>query len=305
MKTSEQMTIDVLKRRDEALKAKRSPARRIAAIAVPCAAALAITAVAAGVNSIHGRYVHKPIAKPENAGTSEPGRPDIASISNIEDITLKNPNAGKYNYHFVFANHLIEGVKFIEGYPDYESLSKPEYTFTPNTPQELNSYYGIEFDRLSRLHSDWSENIDHPLGIYYHDYSDDTISSREIICTTNTLNYTTPDGASVTVTAQNREFISTFNGFHEACDIGSGPYITYNENGDKVGELDMGFWPNPCARRIYNRDFELYSFDVQIYTNTDDHNTHLAYLDMGAWVRIYAEGLSDEEFFDLIKEYTA
>lgn len=299
MKTSEQMTMDVLKRRDEALKAKRSPIRCITAIAVPCAAALAITATVAGAYSIRGRFLNNTTAQPENAGTSDMGKPDIASISNIEDITLKNPNAGKYNYYFVFANHLIDGIKFIEGYPNYESLSKPEYTFTPYTPQELNSYYGIEFDRLSRLHSDWSENIEHPLGIYYRDYSDDTISSREIICTTNTLNYTTPSGASVTVTARNSGFVSTLDGVHEAYDIGSGPYIIYDEAGNKLREFEYGFWPDTDA---YDEKTDRYK--VEIYTDADDHSKHLAYINMGKWVKLYAEGLSDEEFFDLIKEYT-
>lgn len=47
MKTSEQMTTDVLKRRDELLRAKPSKISRLIKIGVPCAAAVAITAVAA------------------------------------------------------------------------------------------------------------------------------------------------------------------------------------------------------------------------------------------------------------------
>ena len=301
MKSSEQMTMDVLKRRDEALKAKRSPARRIAAIAVPCAAVLAVTAVAAGVGakSLHGQYIHHATAGPDNINSPELGRPDIAPANEPDDFVPRNPNAGKYNYYFVFANYLIDGVRFIEGYPNYEALSKPEYTFIPYTPQGLNSYYGIEFDRLSRLHSDWSENIEHPLGIYYRDFSDDTMSAREISCTTNTLNYTTPSGASITVTAKNSGFVSTPNGFREACEIGSGPYIIYDEAGNKLPEFEYGFWPDTGA---YDEKTDRYK--IEIYTDVDDHSRHLTYINMGVWVKLYAEGLSDEEFFDLVNEYT-
>lgn len=305
MKTSEQMTIDVLKRRDEALKAKRSPVRRIAMVAVPCAAVLAVTATVVGVNSIHGRYVHQAIAKPENAGASEIGRPDIALATEPEDFIPGNPNAGKYRFNIISGLKIVSDRQAKEKHPDYEELSKPEYTLIPYTAEDLNRYYGIEFDRLSRLHSDWSVSSDHPLGIYCRDEYNEDFGSRTFVCMTNTLNYTTPSGAEISVTAQRDRFFpeseKTASNSGRISGIGGDSVMIFDENGNEIEATSAGYVPeNNNASKNGEADDTI----TTIILMSMDEPECLTYLDMGGtWVKIYANGLSGAEFINLVQEY--
>lgn len=305
MKTSEQMTMDVLKRRDEALKAKRSPVRRIAMAAVPCAAVLAVTATVVGVNSIHGRYVHQAIAKPENAGVPELGRPDIATAAEPEDFIPQNPNAGKYRFNVVSGSHLASRFQANEERPDYEELSKPEYTLIPYTAEGLNRYYGIEFDRLSRLHPEWNMSTDHPLGIYCRDEYNEDFASRTFVCTTNTLNYTTPSGAEIYVTAQQGRFFpegeKTASNSGNTREIGGDSVTIFDENGNEIEATSAGYVPeNNNASKNDKADDTI----TTIILMSMDEPECLTYLDMGGTcVKIYANGLSGAEFINLVKEY--
>lgn len=221
---------------------------------------------------------------------------DTASTSNTEDVTLKNPNAGKYLYQFT-ADEDPKSVEALE-------IPLPQLDqndFVPQTMEELRSYYGIEFDRLSRLHTDWTESHE-PFGLYFRDESGSEISSRAIINTRNTLNYTTPGGAKISVTAKQGRFIPVVT----AGEIGAqrpsigGGYIV-DADGNPVEEI-VPDYVSENNNTTSSNDNDIIVTVISNYENTE----FLAYIDMGiTWVKIHAEGLSgSEEFKDLIEEYT-
>lgn len=325
MKTSERMTADVLKRRDEEIKAKKPlMIRRITTIAVPCAAALAVTAVtAASIHSIVGDHRGNNIVDRgymggfRTQGTAENGElaasysysqdyctsyseNELAAITSEPQWFLKNPNAGRYAFRTVVSEHIIGDLKSIESSPDYNELSDPKYTFTPYPANALSKYYLMDFDRFSRLHSEWSVSNDRPLGVYYLEESNAMTTSIELKCDTNTLNYITPDGAKISVTAQRGRFIPESVSSTSVERPRPEVNIIYDENGNELGAFTQGYDPGNTGIGSGKDD----SIVTYIYTNPGE-TKFLAYIDMGTWVKIYAEGLSGiDEFKDLIEEFT-
>ena len=220
--------------------------------------------------------------------------PDIASVSNTEDVTLGNPNAGKYVYDIIE----LPDVKSVED----KEIPLPELdpiAFVPQTIEELNSYYGIEFDRFSKLYTDWTESHE-PFGLYFLDKYESEVSSRAIINTRNTLNYTTPSGAKISVTAKQGRFIPVVTAGEigaQRLSIGGG-YIV-DANGNLVEEIVPDYVPENNTTSGNDDDIV-----ITIISNYED-TEFLAYVDMGiTWVKIYAEGLSGiDEFNELVDEY--
>lgn len=212
--------------------------------------------------------------------------------------SLNNPYYGKYSFKFISGESgLLSSINCVEGYPDDSELSKPEYTFWDCGIDYLSQHYWFDFDRLGRLHPDWSKTIDRPLGIYSREESP-VVDSFTIVSDYNTLGYTTPDGAKILVTAQTKPFYPAEQ-ILECIKIGEGPFIVLDENGNKIREFEMGFMPHFSV----NIPEDAENIEVEIYSDREDPDTHLAYINMGSWVKIRAEGLSDKEFLDLLKEF--
>lgn len=222
-----------------------------------------------------------------------------ADQSWLDDInSLNNPYYGKYSFKFISGESgVLSGINGVEGYPNDSELSKPEYTFWNRGIDYLSQHYGFDFDRLGRLHPDWSKTIDRPLGIYTREESPD-VDSFTIVKDYNVLNYTTPDGAKISVTARTDVFYPS-DELIECVVIGKGPFIVLDEDGNKLDEYEFGFEP----RYNVNIPDDAENIKVEIYSDRNEPDTHLAYINMGSWVKIRAEGLSDKEFLDLLKEF--
>lgn len=147
--------------------------------------------------------------------------------------------------------------------------------FKAMTIEETNSYYNIEFNRLGNLHSDWNERGRDKLGIYYKDYpsvetSNSAMAGGRDVPTgqINTLEYDIPNGKYISVSAV----------------IGTIPGIAV-----EYGE--------------YYRSSFVCGLDAIIYRGKD--------FDLGAMVQLggtvvefTSKGLSDEEFEDILCEFT-
>lgn len=177
MKTYEEMARDVLKRRDEELQklealqqtdmnnappevvypAKSKKSMLLPAIAIPCAAALAIGAVTVGV-----RYG----GLRENGGNVLPGVASESSENSAEQLANSTDNgdrsgAPEKKPSTVF--DVEDRINILDNVPDH--LKDHELVYNHNvmgpmveltlTMDEFNSFYGMEADRLTRLHPDW------------------------------------------------------------------------------------------------------------------------------------------------------
>lgn len=312
MKTSEQMTHDVLERRDKELKERSIKRRRIMKIGVPCAAALAIIAVCGAdmaARSRGGYYVHNLINIPEFAGpeifTSEPeiffqGYQSTNLLGVVEDpeqIDFTNPNAGQNDIHIInVSNFNVDN-----------GVATDPLDLDPYTMEQLYSYYRIEFDRLTKLHSSWKLQHE-PLGIYKKYSNDGFAASMSMYCTRNTLNYTTDAGAKVTVSAQLGKFdpLSTEK-FAKDKPFKAPSYDVidiYDENGNLIGQAATSYNPgNDVSRPVNDNGVSMVNgYDAYIYC--DSQGNFAADIDMNTRVRITADGLTEAEFLKILDEYT-
>lgn len=323
MKTSEQMTHDVLVRRDKELKERAAKRRRAMRIGVPCAAALALTAVCTADMAARSRgsYIHNVIAGPESgtSGTNvmdsgpEIYYPDSDSmggeyyfqnstnslgVAEPEPIDFTNPKAGQNDIHVISVTsfNADNGVK---GDP---------LDLDPYTMDQLYSFYRIEFDRLTKLHLDW-ELQHEPLGIYKK-YSDDGfVASMSMYCTRNTLNYTTDTGAKVTVSVQSGKF-DPLSAEKFAKDKPFKPTISeptnfYDENGNLIGQGVGSYNPDNDPNRPVNDEGVSLVNGYDAYIYRDSSGDFAADIDMNTRVRITAAGLSEAGFLKILDEYTA
>ncbi|MDE7230654.1 MAG: hypothetical protein K2N56_09255 [Oscillospiraceae bacterium] len=320
MKTSEQMTHEVLVRRDKELKEKAAKRRRAMRIGVPCAAALALTVVCSADMAARGRgsYINNVIAGPES-GTSgaevmvsgpEIYYPDnnilqgfISSTNSLgvaepETIDFTNPKAGQNDIHVISVTsfNADNGVK---GDP---------LDLDPYTMDQLYSFYRIEFDRLTKLHSDWALQHE-PLGIYKK-YSDDGFAaSMSMYCTRNTLNYTTDTGAKVTVSAQLNRFdplsAEKFAKDKPFTPTLSEPTNFYDENGNLIGQGTGSYNPDNDPNLPVNDEGVSLVNGYDAYIYRDSSGDFAADINMNTRVRITAAGLSEAEFLKILDEYTA
>ena len=331
MKTSEQMTKDVLARRNKELKDNAAKRRRMLMIGAPCATALFIAA-AIGIDSalpIEKRYIHKTIAREKNsaAGYFSSGAPGAANDSIVNnssaapsemtsgpDIFTSDADCSTVNSGWVepvgfdFTNpksgqndiHVIEVGAFNS---ENNTVVKDPMDLDSYTMEGLYLYYGIEFDRLTKLHSSWGLQYE-PLGIYKRQTVGDGYLSLTMYCTRNTLNYTTEKGAKVTVSAQIGKFDPlSFEQFAK-----DKPYTpTYPKPySDPAGSYaGIGAYnPETDPNRPTNDEGVslLNGYDAYIYR--DYKGNFAADIDMGTRVRITAIGLSEEEFLNILDEYT-
>lgn len=297
MKTYEEMARDVLKRRDEELlKIQKTqsfntfdappevaypaiPKKRklLPKIAIPCAAAVLVGAVGVTVwrNVPHrGKYIQNGVetGAPENQHADiAPEGPYSVWVSDCHSGTPGSARETKIN------------IVKLDGHPlgkneraDQIHEENLNFKFEPLTIEELNELYQIEFNRLSRLHTDWDMTYDRlgrtvreTPGVTTESYA--VSSSREIISTSNTLTYKTPNGAEIEVTAD-RDFKTELSelGFSEEEFSVLGGYRAIVASASHDGEILYG-----------------------------------AIIDMaGTNVQISAEGLSEDEFVQVLREYT-
>ena len=329
MKTYEQMTKDVLVRRDKELKDKAVRRRRLLTIGVPCAVALMLASVCAiDFAASHRIYRHNLIAGPENSGgvynsslasgaanevesgpgiiTSSAAPSTVNSTGNelswldyaepiVTNPIFTNPKSGQNDIH------VIEVEAFNS---ENDTVVKDPLDLRLYTMKELYSYYGIEFDRLTKLHSSWG--LEHePLGIYTRHLSDGDLVALQMYCTRNTLNYTTEKGAKVSVSAQ----LGKFDPLSKEMFAWDKPFTpTYPKPySDPAGSYaGIGAYnPETDPNRPTNDEGVslLNGYDAYIYRDSNDN--FAADIDMGTRVRITAVGLSEEEFLTILDEYTA
>lgn len=152
-------------------------------------------------------------------------------------------------------------------------------TFVPYTKEELNSFYGIEFDCLGKFHDDWEEIIENDLGVLVRDVEgyeteNGTVADRrDNAWTHNCLEYRISDKASISVEARIDDMIPPFD------------YFASN---------------NPDCISVVN------GRKAVIYRDKENSSKLSAVMGMGKTVvDIYADGLSEEEFINVLREFAA
>lgn len=208
MKTYEEMARDVLRRRDEELLKIQQTSQNNAPpeivypgkikkrswlpkIAIPCAAAVLVGTVGVTVwkntQQTRGKYFHQAVAELES-GSSPAYSGDIA-FTDAPSIAYNIYNGGATIININEADEWL-----VYHLPDLmeEDFRAINYN--------INNYYGMEFDRLSRVFPDW-ESKHEPFRTYEHDENDGVVASHKIIFTANVIEYTTGDGGTVSVGA--------------------------------------------------------------------------------------------------------
>lgn len=334
MKNYEEMAQSVLKRRDKEVKRRR----RAFLIGAPCAAALVVGAVGitAAAVSQSRRYINPYIGEPgedgefifqdfrydaETALASSQAADNAAEIAETivgidiapEDWspTIDYPNTNP-NYWQTEINVIPTSIL----YDDDQELD--ENDFCEVSLEGLDSFYGLRFNRLGELHPDWMFSYD-KLGTYRREKNDGIVASLEMYCTRNTLNYTTENGGKVSVSAQ-------YLPFPPACLIhlpfqpadnkpGYTPEVNYeyDEDGNIIG-ASVGAYdpaasaaPAPAAgEQETNTDNGFVSIinGYNAVVLSDPNVGFLADIEMNTHVRIIASGLTEEEFIQVLDEFT-
>lgn len=314
MKTYEEMARDVLKRRDEELQklealqqtdmnnappevvypAKSKKSILLPLVAVPCAAALAIGAVTVGTryNGLRENGENVMSGAAESSGNSVSQLANVAEIDDRSETPLKP--AVVYDVE--------DRINILDDVPDYiyndhAIFNNPKATYPwidiPLTEEEWISWFGVELDRLGRLHNDWiklNENGDHgSVNVYGGNAADSEnsgglkIGGRKAVWEAyNAYGYDFKDGGDedydLLVSAMHiGVFSNAFDPFASCPDSSMISYI------------------NGRQAFIYN------------YTEarTGCHNLR-AIIDYGqTLVTMWGYDLSDEEFVSIIDEFTA
>lgn len=265
--------------------------------------------------SILDEFTERPyhVTETPDVGTPDIGTPvstpsttDIAPDMPVEtdppvnDYT--NPNAGVND---------IKVLKLDEFKPTtIVEVSGPD-DFVPYTLENLDSFYGLRFNRLGELYPNWKLSYDE-LGIYRRETNDGFVAKLEMYNTCNTLKYTTENGAEIEVAAQYNQFIPVSDERLTAdkpVDIPKPEIINeYDENGNLIGQTTPAYDPtkNPNTPAPDEGVSTVNGYEALIYqyTNDDLGNYFLADLDMTSRVRIAAHGLSEEEFLEVLDNFT-
>lgn len=186
MKTYEEMARDVLKRRDKELQntenteqseqtsqygevfypTKNKKRGLLSAIALPCAAALAIGAVTVGI-----RYGRQWL----NWGDEPGAASEEQQVPVVSGDTSTGKHSATENSALVTGDHNVPDngapiidrrteINFLDDLPEYllnhaqyrsDALDNLPMYNVKLTMEEMNSWFNVELDRLSRLHNDW------------------------------------------------------------------------------------------------------------------------------------------------------
>lgn len=144
MKTYEEMTRDVIARRDKELINRKRLRRNTMRIGIPSVAAAGIVGIAVLANTpTKGKYVHPLIGEVD----------EIASGAELGANQSPNPRP--------------DNIVFNDGSP---ATAQADIYINPNdfeefTLEEMNNYYGLKIDAFSEKYPEWTMNYN-KLGIY-------------------------------------------------------------------------------------------------------------------------------------------
>ena len=335
MKTYEEMARDVLKRRDEELQklealqqttqfdappetvypASSKKRRLLPAIAIPCAAAIAIGAVAVTARNGGFRWKENNAYLPGSAVESSESSEDQSVNSTESDDRSGAPEKVE---RLPLSEVTRKGdIRFCDDAPDYllthgffkpvnpaifaveDKDAEPVHPFEeiPFTVDELSSYYGIEFDRLGKLHKDWDEFYTSNFGIVvYTGNKDSLISSTEtyngkkIAYTISGIAYDIPDDAG----HMSREVVV------EAVKIGVGVDNMFNP-------FDPAAYQNGDAPYYIFPEINGHRAVIYHVRNLKDTYRLEAIIEMGdnTLVRISTNDLHEEMFAEILWEFTS
>ncbi len=285
MKTYEEMARDVLRRRDEELSSitqasqlqsqinpppevvypaapkKRGKLGLLPKIAIPCAATVLVGVV--------GLNVWKNVR-----GSQKPNETmNIAAEGNPNNTPAADENSDvHFQIYYEKPESIYKGGKTeinfneVEEWNLYHLPALLEADRVPIADDEINNYYGMEFDRLTRLYPEWKEDHDE-FCRYEHDEDEGVVASHRIIHTTNIIHY--GDG--------------TF-------------YVALNASITPFYELATVENAKPSV---------INGFDAMVYSYADGLPEYAADIEMGiAKVQIQTGGVSREEFLEILDAYT-
>lgn len=189
---------------------------------------------------------------------------DIKVLDGVPEYLLK--------HHVFFNGHcILEPVKLIQ------------YTI-----EELNELYGIQFDRLGRLHSDWKAAHYSAFGVYVPE-GEEAANENNIISRENEINYIIRGDTQ------------------SMWDMDSSDTVTLSISA--VIEDEKEFF-SPFDSSVYSAPDGIFSVingkNALVYHSAAYENGFGAIIEMGkTLVRINSRNLSEEEFINILKEYTA
>lgn len=237
-----------------------------------------------------------------------PSSVEIATEIDPPVNDYSNPNAG------------INDIKVLDidedfvGY-DHSGVVTVENDFTEYSLEQLDSFYGLRFNRLGDLYPNWKLSYD-KLGVYRRETNDGFVAKLEMYDTCNTLKYTTESGAEIEVAAQYGKFIPVSRETLTAdkpVKIPAPEIINeYDENGNLIGQTTPAYDPtkNPNTPTpdegvsiVNGYEALIYRYDTSRYNS--DTSAFVADLDMASRVRISAVGrISEEEFLEILDNFT-
>ena len=323
MKTYEEMARDVLKRRDEELKTEQSnlspqdgevfyptknkKRRLLQAVAIPCAAAIAVGAVTVGTRygGLWGNGAPESEVSGAGAGIAESdGHADNSESANDrsdapEKLPVESvfyPPAYGEKTRIIFLDEAPEYFLEHAWFGSYNFGDFPPHMDLFLTREELNSYFGVELDRLSKLHPDWGAGRGD--GDYVQVYSGEL---------------TDPENSGDWMIDGRRIIFER-------------SLMGYDPNGDEIAEIliqvdHVGFLENsfsPFDSSVYSGRFDPDNFSyingraalIYSFMNEDtapycDHAFE-AVIDYGNSL-VYIDGLdfSEDEFVNLLEEFTS
>lgn len=255
-----------------------------------------------GIRICSGVPVVPPVPNdPAPTSTAEVTTVDIGIDLPVDNDPLAddytNPNAGQND------------IKIL----DIDEFSFPEITveldendFDEYTLEALDGYYHLRFNRLEQLYPSWTLSHDR-LGVYRHEENDGFIASLKIVSSLNTLTYNAPD-VTVRVSAQHNEFtpvskerLSKYKPVENAAPKPE-THIEYDENGNVIG-MSTGAYDPGDVKVVPDEGASIVNgYEALIYRSAD--GSYLADLDMASDVRITAEGLTEEQFLEVLDNFT-
>ncbi|MDE6728666.1 MAG: hypothetical protein K2J80_12125 [Oscillospiraceae bacterium] len=276
MKTYEEMARDVLKRRDEELlkmpqttynappevvyPAVSKKRGLVPKIVIPCTAA--VTAAAVGIciwNKIphRGRYINQLIASDEPLTDQE--KLDFIyeafKSHKYEDQIIPVTFESVYKGGRTEIN--INKAEVKDVYPYYEYNSIPpnmpkDEDFISIADEEINSYYGMEFDRLSTVFTDWKSEHK-PFGYYNRDIETSHMVEHLVhgYYSHNSIAYTTEGGIEFAVSARFNKFTAAVENAKSSVINGFDAMIYQFPSGGFVVDIDMGAIVRIHADRVH------------------------------------------------------
>lgn len=318
MKNYEEMAQSVLKRRDIEIKRRR----RAFLIGAPCAAAVLVGVVGIGAAVMSqyrgGRlddlinYNYNPGAA--GVGNSTDTSSEYAADSGIAEIaTVDRPASSTAEIAVDIDPYKGNDIKIL----DIDGFNIPEIapdlsnsTFFEYSLEELCDYYGIDINRLGKLHPNWETSYG-KLGLYNVEFEikDNALLLKphgKVEYTRNNISYTTEGGASITVSAQNERFdpvskeVFTYDKPTDPSKFTS--ETVYDDNGNPAGTIVSPIDPGDTGRVPDEGISTVNGYEALIYRSAN--GGFLADLKMGTRVRITAEGLSEKDFISILNEFT-